>query len=31
MRVPMIRIDTNQDIYGLGEVRDGGSKLRALP
>ena len=30
MRVPMIRIDTNQDIYGLGEVRDGGSKRYAL-
>ena len=30
MRVPIIRIDTNQGIYGLGEVRDGGSKTYAL-
>jgi L-alanine-DL-glutamate epimerase-like enolase superfamily enzyme len=30
MRVPLIRIDTNQDIYGLGEVRDGGSRRYAL-
>lgn len=30
MRVPLIRIDTNQDIYGLGEVRDGGSRNYAL-
>jgi L-alanine-DL-glutamate epimerase-like enolase superfamily enzyme len=30
MRVPIIRIDTNQDIYGLGEVRDGGSRRYAL-
>jgi L-alanine-DL-glutamate epimerase-like enolase superfamily enzyme len=30
MRVPLIRIDTNQGIYGLGEVRDGGSKNYAL-
>ncbi len=30
MRVPLIRIDTNQDIYGLGEVRDGASKVYAL-
>src|SRR5579864_6215797 len=27
---PIIRIDTNQGIYGLGEVRDGASKLYAL-
>src|SRR5215467_7701158 len=26
----IIRIDTNQGIYGLGEVRDGGSKNYAL-
>jgi len=26
----IIRIDTNQDIYGLGEVRDGASKTYAL-
>jgi L-alanine-DL-glutamate epimerase-like enolase superfamily enzyme len=30
MRVPIIRIDTNQGISGLGEVRDGGSKRYAL-
>src|SRR5688572_5906784 len=30
MRVPLIRIDTNQGISGLGEVRDGGSKTYAL-
>ncbi len=30
MRVPIIRIDTNQDISGYGEVRDGGSKRYAL-
>ena len=30
MRCPMIRIDTNQGIYGLGEVRDGGSERYAL-
>jgi hypothetical protein len=30
MRVPIIRIDTNQGVYGLGEVRDGGSKNYAL-
>ena len=30
MRVPLIRIDTNQDIYGLGEVRDGASPRYAL-
>jgi L-alanine-DL-glutamate epimerase-like enolase superfamily enzyme len=27
---PVIRIDTNQGIYGLGEVRDGASKTYAL-
>jgi L-alanine-DL-glutamate epimerase-like enolase superfamily enzyme len=30
MRVPLIRIDTNQGISGYGEVRDGGSKRYAL-
>src|SRR6202166_4630650 len=30
MTCPLIRIDTNQGIYGLGEVRDGASKLYAL-
>src|SRR5580693_8392861 len=30
MTCPIIRIDTNQGIYGLGEVRDGASKLYAL-
>jgi L-alanine-DL-glutamate epimerase-like enolase superfamily enzyme len=30
MRVPLIKIDTNQGIYGLGEVRDGGSYRYAL-
>ena len=30
MTSPIIRIDTNQGIYGLGEVRDGGSKNYAL-
>jgi L-alanine-DL-glutamate epimerase-like enolase superfamily enzyme len=30
MRVPILRIDTNQGIYGLGEVRDGGSQRYAL-
>src|SRR5688572_29947127 len=30
MRCPIIRIDTNQGIYGLGEVRDGASKNYAL-
>ena len=30
MTCPMIRIDTNQGIYGLGEVRDGASKTYAL-
>ena len=29
-RCPLIRIDTNQGIYGLGEVRDGASKNYAL-
>jgi L-alanine-DL-glutamate epimerase-like enolase superfamily enzyme len=27
---PIIRIDTNQDIYGIGEVRDAGHKENAL-
>ena len=30
MRCPLIRIDTNQGIYGLGEVRDGASPTYAL-
>src|ERR1043166_5790545 len=30
MRCPLIRIDTDQGIYGLGEVRDGASALYAL-
>lgn len=30
MTCPLVRIDTNQGIYGLGEVRDGGSKFYAL-
>lgn len=30
MRVPLIRIDTNQGICGYGEVRDGGSETYAL-
>ncbi len=30
MRCPIIRIDTNQGIYGLGEVRDGASWRYAL-
>jgi L-alanine-DL-glutamate epimerase-like enolase superfamily enzyme len=30
MTCPVIRIDTNQGIYGLGEVRDGASKMYAL-
>ncbi len=30
MRVPIIRIDTNQGITGYGEVRDGGSPKYAL-
>lgn len=29
-RTPIIRIDTNQGIYGLGEVRDGGDEKYAL-
>lgn len=29
-RKAIIRIDTNQDIYGLGEVRDGADELYAL-
>ncbi len=29
-RCPIIRIDTNQGIYGLGEVRDGGDVRYAL-
>lgn len=29
-RCPVIRIDTNQDIYGLGEVRDGATWRYAL-
>ena len=29
-RTPIIRIDTNQGIYGLGEVRDGGDERFAL-
>ena len=27
---PMLRIDTNQGVYGLGEVRDAGHKMDAL-
>ena len=27
---PLVRIDTNQGIYGIGEVRDGASKNYAL-
>src|SRR5256885_17236062 len=27
---PIIRLDTNQGVYGLGEVRDGGSPTYAL-
>jgi len=27
---PILRLDTNQDIYGLGEVRDGASPTYAL-
>ena len=27
---PIIRLDTNQGVYGLGEVRDAGSKVTAL-
>jgi len=30
MTCPIIRMDTNQGIYGLGEVRDGASKNYAL-
>jgi L-alanine-DL-glutamate epimerase-like enolase superfamily enzyme len=30
MRVPLIRIDTNQGVCGYGEVRDGASKRYAL-
>ncbi|MBM3213072.1 mandelate racemase/muconate lactonizing enzyme family protein, partial [Candidatus Poribacteria bacterium] len=30
MRCTIIKIDTNQGIYGLGEVRDGASKTFAL-
>ncbi|MEJ2050521.1 MAG: mandelate racemase/muconate lactonizing enzyme family protein, partial [Calditrichota bacterium] len=30
MRVPIVRIDTNQGISGFGEVRDGASKRYAL-
>lgn len=30
MTCPLIRIDTSQGIYGLGEVRDGASKNYAL-
>ena len=30
MTDPVIRIDTNQGIYGLGEVRDGSNKVYAL-
>jgi L-alanine-DL-glutamate epimerase-like enolase superfamily enzyme len=30
MTCPIIRIDTNQGIYGLGEVRDGATKTYAL-
>ena len=29
-RCPLVRIDTNQSIYGIGEVRDGASKNYAL-
>ena len=29
-RTPILRIDTNQGIYGLGEVRDGGDERYAL-
>jgi len=27
---PIIRIDTNQDVYGIGEVRDAGHPENAL-
>src|ERR1041384_1493697 len=30
MTCPILKIDTNQGIYGLGEVRDGASKNYAL-
>jgi L-alanine-DL-glutamate epimerase-like enolase superfamily enzyme len=30
MTCPIVRIDTNQGVYGLGEVRDGASKNYAL-
>jgi L-alanine-DL-glutamate epimerase-like enolase superfamily enzyme len=30
MTCPLVRIDTNQGVYGLGEVRDGASKTYAL-
>ena len=30
MRSTLIRLDTNQEIYGLGEVRDGASHIYAL-
>ena len=30
MRCPLVRIDTNQGIYGIGEVRDGASEVYAL-
>ena len=30
MTCPLIRLDTNQGIYGLGEVRDGASATYAL-
>jgi hypothetical protein len=29
MTCPLIRIDTNQGVYGLGEVRDGAARIRA--
>ncbi len=29
-RIPILKIDTNQDIFGLGEVRDGGHERTAL-
>ncbi len=30
MRCPLVKIDTNQGIYGIGEVRDGASEVYAL-
>jgi L-alanine-DL-glutamate epimerase-like enolase superfamily enzyme len=30
MTCPLLRLDTNQGVYGLGEVRDGASKTYAL-